>query len=151
MIAPVRGARKMAAIPAAAPTSMLRTNLTGYVCHKTICVSDAVRDALIGNYRFPQRKTITIRNGVTALQTLCLSEEVAGCSRTRLGISPEDFLLVCVARLSQEKGVDIVLHAVSRVLRQGIPAKCIILGDGPLKEKLIRGGEFFGFVRLRFF
>ena len=129
---------------------MLKMNLTGHVCQKTICVSDAVRNALVRDYGFPPRKTITIRNGA-ATATFVPSKEGGSQVRTRLGISPEDFLLVCVARLSQEKGVDIVLHAVSRVLRQGIPTKCIILGDGPLKEKLIEEANSLGLYGYVFF
>jgi glycosyltransferase involved in cell wall biosynthesis len=58
--------------------------------------------------------------------------------RARLGVGPEDFLLVCVARLAETKGVDILIQAVSIVARQGISCKCIIVGDGPLKEKLLQ-------------
>ena len=130
--------------------NMLRTNLTGYVCNKTICVSNTVRDAFIENYEFPKRKTITIRNGVTTSRFV--PDHCAGAAlRARFDISPEDFLLVCVARLSKEKGVDLVLHAVSRVLRQGISCKCIILGEGPLKEELLREANALGLPGYVFF
>ncbi|MGB7727475.1 MAG: glycosyltransferase [Candidatus Acidiferrum sp.] len=56
--------------------------------------------------------------------------------RARLGIDPEEFVLVCAARLVYGKGIDILIRAVSRVLHQGVPCKCIILGDGPLNEQL---------------
>jgi len=113
-------------------------------------VSSAVRDALVNSYKFPARKTITIHNGVST-STFVPCESAGAAVRARLGISSEDFLLVCVARLSETKGVDILLHAVSRVLRQGITCKCIIVGDGPLKEELVQQANSLGLSGYVFF
>ena len=129
---------------------MLKVNLTGYVSHKTICVSDAVRNSLIRNYRFPARKTITIHNGISTSEfepCKCVGDSV----RARFDVSEEDFLLICAARLSEQKGVDVVLHAVSRVLRQGVSCKCIILGDGQLRKKLQEEANSLGLTGHVFF
>jgi glycosyltransferase involved in cell wall biosynthesis len=115
---------------------LLSVNISGRVSNKTICVSNAVREVVVNSYRFPARKTITIHNGVST-STFVPSKAGGADVRARLGVAPEDFLLVCVARLAEAKGVDILLQAVSRVVRQGISCKCIIIGDGPLKEKLL--------------
>jgi glycosyltransferase involved in cell wall biosynthesis len=100
-----------------------------------ICVSDAIRDTLIQDYRFPANKTITIRNGVS-LSQFDRCEDKGRDMRTRLGLGPQDFLLVCVARLSEQKRIDILLQAMARVLQDGGCRKCIIVGDGPLREEL---------------
>lgn len=114
---------------------MLKTRLTGHLCHRTICVSNAVRDSLVNDYHFPARKTITIHNGVSTVEFApCKHSRTA--VRTRFDIDVDDFLVVCAARLTEAKGIDILIHAVSRVLRQGVSCKCIILGDGPLKVSL---------------
>src|SRR5271165_4064067 len=115
---------------------LLSVNVSGYVSNMTICVSNAVRDVLVASYRFPARKTTTVHNGVST-STFIPSERDGAGARAQLGVTPEDFLLVCVARLAEAKGVDILIQAVSRVVRQGISCKCIIIGDGPLKEKLL--------------
>jgi len=116
---------------------LLSVSISGYVCNTTICVSNAVREVLVNAYRFSTRKTITIHNGVST--TIFAPSRTADGEtvRARLGIGPEDFLLLCAARLAEEKGIDILLRAVSRVVRQGISCKCVIIGDGPLKEKLL--------------
>ena len=44
--------------------------VAAHLYHRTICVSNAVRDPLIKKYRFPQQKTVTIHNGVS-LSALC--------------------------------------------------------------------------------
>ena len=101
-----------------------------------ICVSNAIRDVLIGDYRFPESKTITIHNGVS-LSQFNPNEDRGLALRTRLGLGPQEFVVVCVARLSEQKRIDILLLAISRVLGSGVRCKCIIVGDGPLKEKLL--------------
>jgi glycosyltransferase involved in cell wall biosynthesis len=129
---------------------MLKVNLIGRLSQTTICVCDAVRDSLVTNYEFPARTTITVHNGVST--TTFVPGEPAGYAvRSRFEISPDEFLLVCAARLSEAKGVDILLHAVSRVLRQGISLKCIILGDGPLKADLIGEANRLGLTGYVFF
>jgi glycosyltransferase involved in cell wall biosynthesis len=111
--------------------------VAGHLCTKTICVSEAVRNSLLSILRFSPRKTITIHNGVST--TVFAPSQANGIAiRAQLGIEPEEFILVCAARLSIVKGVDILLQAVSRVVRRGVNCKCIILGDGPLKEELMQ-------------
>lgn len=129
---------------------MLKVNLIGRLSQKTICVCDAVRDSLIKNYEFPVGKTITVHNGVATSQFLP-NVDAIGVVRSKFDIESDDFLLVCAARLSEAKGVDILLHAVSRVLRQGVPLKCIILGDGPLKADLLRESDTLGLTGYVFF
>lgn len=113
----------------------ISARISGYLSNTTICVSNAVRDSLVKIYGFQTRKTIVIVNGVSS-STFVPSKMNGSAVRARLDIDPEEFVLVCVARLAEEKGIDILIRALSQVLRQGVPCKCIILGDGALKEKL---------------
>jgi len=103
----------------------------------TICVSDALRDSLVRDLGFPKQKMKTIHNGVS------VSEFVPSASREseirkKLGLDQDDFVLVCVARLSGQKGIDILLRAMALVLRAGLDCKCIILGDGPQRQRLLK-------------
>jgi len=117
---------------------------------ETICVSHAIRDALVWDYWFPANKTITIYNGVS-LPEFERYEDKGLALRTKMGFGPQEFLLVCIARLSEPKRIDILLLAMARVLRDGVRCKCIIVGNGPLREKLseqalalgLRGHVFF--------
>jgi glycosyltransferase involved in cell wall biosynthesis len=100
-----------------------------------MCVSNAIRDSLVADYRFPANKTITIHNGVS-LSKFDRPESSRLAVRSRMGIGAEEFIFVCVARLSEQKAIDILLLAMARVLRDGVPCKCIIVGDGPLRKQL---------------
>ncbi len=106
-----------------------------FLLSSTVCVSNAIRDALVKIYRFRPNHTIVIQNGVS-ITTFTPSETHGAAVRAQLGIDREEFLLVCVARLVEVKGIDILIRAVSKVLRQGVQCKLIVLGDGPLREKL---------------
>jgi len=101
----------------------------------TICVSEAVRRSLVSGHGYPAGKTITILNGVNV-------SEFSPCDTTRtamrkqLGFTPDDVVLVCVARLTPEKGVDVLLDAVAQLMKRNFSCKCVVVGDGPLKHQL---------------
>lgn len=114
---------------------LMSVNVAPRLCDKTICVSNAVRDSLVRDYHFPPEKTVTIHNGVS-LSTFAPSGNEGIAVRDKLGVHPEEFLLVCAARLSGEKGIDILLLAMSELLRRNVACKCIIVGEGYLRERL---------------
>jgi glycosyltransferase involved in cell wall biosynthesis len=114
---------------------MLGSRVPPHLCDNTICVSNAVRDALIRDYHFPSRKMVTIRNGVS-LSAFEVSGSEGIAVRSDLGIHSDEFVLVCAARLSGEKGIDILILAMSELLRRNISCKCIVVGEGNRKEKL---------------
>jgi glycosyltransferase involved in cell wall biosynthesis len=94
-------------------------------------------------YGFRPSGTVVVVNGVSSL-TFVPSKMNGAAVRARLDIDPDEFVLVCVARLVEGKGIDVLIRAVSKVVRQGVPCKCIILGDGPFKEQLKRKVKFEG-------
>jgi len=114
---------------------LLGVRLSGSFYTATICVSKSIRDSLVANYGFPANKTFTIHNGVSPSRfNRCESSRLA--VRNKAGIRSGEFLLVCVARLAEQKGIDILLLAIARLLRDGVRCKCIIVGDGPLRRQL---------------
>jgi glycosyltransferase involved in cell wall biosynthesis len=64
----------------------------------------------------------------------CASDGVA--VRINASIDSDEFLLVSIARLSEQKAIDVLLLAMARVWQHGIRCKCIIVGDGPLRKQL---------------
>ena len=101
----------------------------------TICVSNAIRESLVSDYGFPAKKTITIHNGVSLSKFEgCANGQLA--IRSRLRVDSDDFLVVSIARLSEQKGIDVLLLAMAQVLSNGVRCKCIIAGDGPLRAQL---------------
>lgn len=115
---------------------ILSARVAPHLCRTTICVSNAVRDALIQQYRFPARKLVTVHNGIS-LREFAPNQREREVIRTRLGIRPDEFVLVCAARLSAEKRIDVLLSAMNQVIQKDRSSKCIIIGEGALKETLL--------------
>jgi glycosyltransferase involved in cell wall biosynthesis len=111
--------------------------------NKIICVSNAVRESLVRDYRFPASKMITIYNCVSVSE-FSPDEHARATLRNRLGVGQDEFLLVCAARLSEIKRIDILLQAMARVLRDNLHCKCVIVGDGPLREQLLEQAREMG-------
>lgn len=105
------------------------------ICDTTICVSNAVRDSLVADYGFPMGKMRTIHNGVACREFALKSGDRASV-RAALDVGANDVLLICTARLSREKGIDILISAMERILTRYPFCKCAVVGDGPLGEKL---------------
>jgi len=107
------------------------------LCYTTIIsVSTAVRDALIRDYNYPSSRVVTVHNGVFVSE-FSRNDGRGLTVRTSIGCTPEEFLLVCVARLNEHKRIDILLSALARLLREGVRVKCVIVGDGPLRSQLV--------------
>src|SRR5258708_6136221 len=116
---------------------LLALKLSALSEHAIICVSNAIRDALTVDYHFPVSRTVRIYNGVNLLDFRECQDSGLRVRR-KLGLSAQEFLLVCAARLNEQKRVDILLLAMNQLVRDGVNCKCVIIGDGPLKEELMR-------------
>jgi glycosyltransferase involved in cell wall biosynthesis len=128
----------------------VKVKVAGYIAHKTICISKAVRDSLVRGYELSDRKTLMIYSGVsTSKFSPC--ENARSALRDKYGAGKEEFILICATKLSEEKRIDILIHAVSRVNRQGVACKCIIIGDGPFKKELQKEANSLGLTGYIFF
>jgi glycosyltransferase involved in cell wall biosynthesis len=134
----------------ASMSSPAQLRRSAYFCNTTICVSNALRNSLVKDFGFPARRVKTIHNGVS-LSEFVPSENRGSQVRDKLGIGRDEFILVCVARLSEQKRIDILLQALARVLREGVRCKCIIVGDGPLKGQLFEQARDMGLSGYVFF
>src|SRR5262249_9818316 len=57
-------------------------------------------------------------------------------ARARLGLEPNRFVVGAVGRLSAEKGFDLLIRAVGRLLKGGADVQLIIVGDGEERPRL---------------
>ena len=56
----------------------------------------------------------------------------------RNGATPAEAVIGSVARLSREKGLDVLLAAVARLIERGVPVRVVLAGDGPERGRLER-------------
>jgi len=81
-----------------------------------------------------------VRNGVDLQAHRPYSDAEKNAARRRLALG-DDPLVVCIARLSKQKGQDVLLDAWPRVLRQIPEARLVLVGEGPDRSALgLRAG-----------
>lgn len=95
-------------------------------------VSQPVIEQLL-NDGMPVKRTCVIPNGI---DTQRLDNQKHIDLRRILNLGSHDFLIATTGSLIHRKGTDIIIEAVSRLIRQGVPAWLAIIGDGPERMRL---------------
>jgi glycosyltransferase involved in cell wall biosynthesis len=65
-------------------------------------------------------------------------------AKAELNLRVEDPIVLFVARLSRENGLDIAMQAVARLRQHGVPLEFHVVGDGPERRAMMRLGEELG-------
>ena len=93
-----------------------------------IAVSQALKDRILA-LGITTGSVSVLRNGVDTTQ-FALADRMA--ARTRLGLDPSCTLMLAVANLVPEKGIDLLLRAAGR----NASWRVLVIGDGPDRESL---------------
>jgi glycosyltransferase involved in cell wall biosynthesis len=83
----------------------------------------------------PAERTRVIANGidVDALETA-----PAINVRQHLQLRDDDYVIATAGSLILRKGIDVIMHALQRLVRQGVPAHLLVIGDGEERQTLQR-------------
>ena len=112
------------------PLSVLWERWAGRWTHRVVCVSD---DELLAGRRARVRtEAVVIPNGVD-LERWRVGDRHA--ARSTLGLSDHRTLAVCVGRVCDQKGQDLLLTAWPRVLEKVPNAGLVLIGDGPRAQE----------------
>jgi glycosyltransferase involved in cell wall biosynthesis len=125
-------------------TGRLQGQLLGRLADRGIAVSDGVARELRDVLRWPPRKVEVIRNGIDLERVRTSFEPALRQALAPAGAAP---LVLAVARLDPQKGLDTLLRAAA-----AFPAAYVaVAGDGPEREPLEREAERLGIsARVRF-
>jgi glycosyltransferase involved in cell wall biosynthesis len=85
-------------------------------------------------FGLPADKLVMIPNGVNAEVYARIRNDDLGSFRSKFAL-PDERIVLFVGRLVYEKGVHVLVNAISRVL-QHVNAKFIVVGNGYMKEQL---------------
>jgi glycosyltransferase involved in cell wall biosynthesis len=102
-----------------------------------VCVSDAGRQRLVGEYGFPSGRVVTVRNGVDSEQFI--RDTASGERwRRRHGIPVGTLVFGAVGRLDPIKRFDIALSGFQMLLSESprVDAWLVLIGEGPDKQAL---------------
>jgi glycosyltransferase involved in cell wall biosynthesis len=114
------------------PWHNLADRLTAKACWRVTAVSGATREVLAGEVGIPEDKIVVIRNGVdVSLFSPGKTEYMDGAGRSPLRVG-------CVATLKRVKGHRVLLNATKRLIDDGLAVELILVGEGELKDALIR-------------
>ncbi|MCM8796414.1 MAG: glycosyltransferase [Candidatus Omnitrophica bacterium] len=105
-----------------------------YFTTKIIAVSEAVKRCLTEYLKINPHKIVVVYNSASAITPIEQQERVS--FRKSLGLGDEDFVVGSVARLIPIKGHRTLIDAISQCKRFSPQCKCIIVGDGPERERL---------------
>lgn len=100
---------------------------------KIICVSEKVEESLVGYLKELESKTIVIRNGIPVPDRKFDVE------------AKKEYDILCVARLEEAKGIDILLKAVA-ILKEksNLSLNVAVVGDGSKRDELLSLNENLG-------
>jgi glycosyltransferase involved in cell wall biosynthesis len=101
-----------------------------------VCVSEG--EAELARHRQVGAAHVVVRNGVDLASFTPADEQARAAARDRLGVRQEVPLAVCVGRVTQQKGQDVLLAAWPQVRRDHLGGELCIVGDGSLLPTLRR-------------
>jgi glycosyltransferase involved in cell wall biosynthesis len=103
-----------------------------------VAVCEPVRQAELERGGGPPERVKVLYNCVDVEQISALASADSGRLRSELGIPDGSLVVGMVGRLHPTKGVDVLLQAMQSIARDGFQARLVVVGDGPLKEDLMR-------------
>jgi len=120
---------------------MFGKRLQGRLTNLTVCVSKAIQRRLVSEYGYPSDRTVVIHNGADLHY---FEEEHRSEPPTERRESSNCLRLLCIARLSVVKRIDLLLDALAILSRSHTSWKCVVLGGGPLQEELLARAQRLG-------
>eukprot|EP00917_Polyrhabdina_sp_WS-2016_P022588 GHVP01048996.1.p1 GENE.GHVP01048996.1~~GHVP01048996.1.p1 ORF type:complete len:1408 (+),score=232.72 GHVP01048996.1:40-4263(+) len=112
------------------------------VADRVICVSGVLADEVKWLYGIDDAKLKVVYNGIKADHYD--GEINIGDVKAGVGISVMDPMFLCVGRMVEQKGVDLLIEAVPHVLKFRGDAKFVIVGDGHMLNSLKQRSDRLG-------
>jgi len=104
-----------------------------------IVVSEVLRTRLIITHKIPSEKIIKIYNGIELNEYQPSdSDESITKIRKEYNIEEDIFLIGAVGRMVWQKGFEYLIRGAKEILNNRPKIKILMVGDGPLKDKLQR-------------
>jgi glycosyltransferase involved in cell wall biosynthesis len=112
--------------------------------NKFTVLSEAMRRSLIERHKIPPENIVKIYNGIEIEEYNPDLKEVKNKKlegKRALGLKNDVPVIGAIGRLVWQKGFEYLIRAAPEVLKKCPEARFLIVGEGPLKNKLILTGE----------
>jgi glycosyltransferase involved in cell wall biosynthesis len=107
--------------------------------YRFIVVSEVLRETLLGGHKIQPDKVIKIYNGIELDEYRPSGKEVRSqkseVSR-EFGLSKDVPVIGAIGRMVWQKGFEYLIQAIPDIVQDVPDAKFLLVGDGPLKDKL---------------
>lgn len=117
------------------PWQFALARLLAHRCDRIICVSPSVLQLHSRRAGLPPWRYTVIPNGIDP-QTFSPDPAARARLRQQWGVPDSQVLLAYVGRLDHEKGIDVLLSAVSHLAARGHAVDVVIAGDGPQRRQV---------------
>jgi len=118
-----------------------------FMPQKMLTNSSGARKELI-HEGLRSEKVVFVPNAVDPMD---VTPEQRKATRTNCGFSDDDFIIVGVGQLCQQKNFSFFIDVLSELLKNGNDVKGIIVGNGPLADNLKKRSEAAGLQQRLFF
>jgi glycosyltransferase involved in cell wall biosynthesis len=109
-----------------------------------VAISDSVRRAFVQKYSLPQNRIRVVYNGIKVVSFERRNNERAIQLKSMFGLPQDARVVLSVAALRMDKGIDVLLRAF-QVVRRSVPyAQLVIVGEGPMHENWSRLADHLG-------
>src|SRR5207253_8512825 len=102
---------------------------------RVLGVGEAVRHALIANEGLPAPRVAVLYNGID-LTPYGNGVNGRAAVRQEIGIAPDDFLMLQVARLDYLKDHKTAIRTLAEVVKRCPSARLVFVGDGPCRAEI---------------
>jgi glycosyltransferase involved in cell wall biosynthesis len=109
-----------------------------------LAVSDGLKQHLVDSGLNPSRVRVIV-NAVDFPESTGSAHTGRDAKRESHGVTTDHFCVGYVGRLSVEKGLMHLLAACAQLMRDGVPLKVLIVGDGPQRKELEQFSQELGF------
>jgi glycosyltransferase involved in cell wall biosynthesis len=110
-------------------------------CHHLIAVTPEIKEALIAGLGLEPGKITVIPNGANIDLFKPMDSKLA---KKRIGLTELSRLIVFVGHLIAWQGVEYLIRSIPRVVRDCPDAMVLIVGEGLIKERLVKLTEQIG-------
>jgi len=105
---------------------------------RVIAISKAVEDHLLKDFRVNKNKIALIHNGIDIKRFLKdFSEEEKAGLKDRFGVRKDHAIIGTIARFTPDKGHDVILYALYRILKQKPNVQIVFVGEGKERSKIV--------------
>ena len=108
--------------------------MTSSLCDKLICVSKTVADELINRSKIHPQKIQVIHNGIDLAKFNVFSD--TSYLREEFNLSKGQRVIGVIAMMDYWKGQRYLLEALPEIIKSFPNIRCLMVGDGPLREDL---------------